>query len=204
VLVDAVVRPGDDDLASDQPGAAVGRGVVQEADPQAVRAAADGDIDAFESLVRAYQAPVWRFLRDLVGDPDLAQDLTQETFVRAFRQLRTFRFRSKFSTWLFRIARNVGIDALRSRARQETLLARIRPADPTAGPELGSELSAAVRSLSPKLREAMLLVEVVGLTCSEAGDVLGIPEGTVKSRLFTARGHLVTWLRAGEGVADEL
>ena len=178
--------------------------MVQEADPQSVRAAAGGDVDAFESLVRAYQAPVWRFLRDLVGDSDLAQDLTQETFVRAFRQLRTFRFRSKFSTWLFRIARNVGIDALRSRARQENLLQRITPAPPAEGPELGNELSAAVRSLSPKLRETLLLVEVVGLTCSEAGDVLGIPEGTVKSRLFTARGHLVTWLRAGEEVADEL
>ena len=202
--MDAVVRRGDDDGAFGQPDAAVGRDVVQEADPQAVRAAAGGDVDAFESLVRAYQAPVWRFLRDLVGDADLAQDLTQETFVRAFRQLRSFRFRSKFSTWLFRIARNVGIDALRSRARQENLLLRITPAPPAAGPELGNELSAAVQSLTPKLREALLLVEVVGLTCSEAGDVLGIPEGTVKSRLFRSREHLVRWLHAGEEVADEL
>ena len=171
---------------------------MEEPDPQAVHAAAAGDVEAFERIVRTYQAPVWRFLCHQVGDVHLAQDLTQETFVRAYRRLDTFRFESKFTTWLYRIARNIAVDALRERTRRTALAARVVPARLDEGPELSSEVAAAVLTLSPKLREALLLVEVVGLSCAEAGAVLGIPDGTVKSRLFLARRQLVSWFQAGE------
>ncbi len=86
---------------------------MEEPDPVLLRAATAGDLDAFEALVRLYQQPVWRFLCHLVRDPGLAEDLAQETFLRAYRNLAGFAHQSRFSTWLFQIARNAGIDALR-------------------------------------------------------------------------------------------
>jgi RNA polymerase sigma-70 factor, ECF subfamily len=86
---------------------------VQEPEPRVVRAAVDGDLDAFEVLVRSFQEPVWRFLCAIVRDAALAEDLTQETFLRAFDRLSGFRFESRLSTWLYRIARNLAVDALR-------------------------------------------------------------------------------------------
>lgn len=171
---------------------------MQEPDPRVVRAAARGDAGAFETLVRGYQAPLWRFLCHLVGDPQLAEDLAQETFLRVHRRLRQFRFRSKFSTWVFAIARNAAIDALRSRQRRTRLLDALQPAGDVADPSTSVEVAAGVASLQPALREAFLLVEVVGLTYREAGETVGVPEGTVKSRVFRARSQLVAWLTAGE------
>ncbi|MEX0863518.1 MAG: sigma-70 family RNA polymerase sigma factor [Acidimicrobiia bacterium] len=178
---------------------------MYEPDPELIRAAGAGDTAAFEELVRAYQSHVWRFLRHLLGDPALAEDITQETFVRVYRKLETFRFRSKFSTWVFSVARNAGIDALRSRQRREQLLTVVaqRTRDSVAGIELGLEIEAALQSLSPKLREAFVMIEALGLTYREAGGALGVAEGTVKSRVFHAREQLVVWMSAGEGTADE-
>lgn len=189
----------------------VGRGgrPLYEPDPAVIRAAAAGDTAAFVELVHAYQAHVWRFLRHLLGDADLAEDVTQETFIRIYRKLRTFRFRSKFSTWVFRVARNAGIDALRARRRRDRLpdamapVARARQDMWQASGELGVEIEAALAALPTKLREAVVLVEALGFTYREAGTALGIPAGTVKSRVFRAREQLVAWLTAGEQLSDE-
>lgn len=178
---------------------------MQEPDPQVIRAAARGDLVAFEELMRAYQAQVWRFLRHLVADPALAEDLTQETFLRVHRRLGTFRYQSKFSTWLFQIARNAGIDALRSRERRNRLLTVVPP--PSSSVADGAarvEIDGALASLTPKLRECFVLVEVFGFTHREVAETLGIPEGTAKTRVFRARAQLLEWLRAGEGEADAL
>lgn len=170
---------------------------MYEPDPRTIRAAARGDVGAFEKLVRGYQDPVWRFLTHLLSDAALAEDITQETFLRVHRRLRQFRFQSRFSTWVFAIARNAGVDELRARGRRARLLDAL-PADrPTAGPAGALELAEGVASLPEMLREAFLLVEVVGLTYREAGEAVGVPEGTVKSRMFRARRHLVDWLSAG-------
>ena len=163
---------------------------MEEPDPRTVRAAAKGDLAAFEALVRAYQAHVWRFLRHLLGDAALAEDCTQETFLRVHRRLATFRFRSKFSTWVFTIARNAGIDALRSRERRARLLEQLPPPRLAGDPVERVEVAAAVASLPEKLREAFVLVEVLGLSYQEAADMLGAPEGTVKSRVFSAMKRL--------------
>lgn len=181
-----------------------GHSRVHEPDPATVRAAAAGDLAAFETLVRGYQAHVWRFLRHLLGDAALAEDCTQETFLRMHRRLRTFRFRSKFSTWVFAIARNAGIDALRARQRRARLVDDLPRPRPAADPSGRVEVDAAVASLPDKLREAFVLVEVLGLTYTQAGDAAGAPEGTMKSRVFRAREQLVAWLQAGEaGAARE-
>ena len=178
---------------------------MEEPEPALIRAAAAGDQRAFAELVRAYQAQVWRFLRHLLGDPALAEDVTQETFIRVFLKLRTFHFRSKFSTWVFSVARNAGIDAIRSRNRRSRLAEGLVPLTaPAGGPDRSLELETAIAGLSPKLREAFLLVEVMGMRYQEVAGVLKIPEGTVKSRVFHARSHLIAWMRADIEGADEM
>lgn len=176
---------------------------MYEPDPSTIRSAAAGDAGAFEELVRAYQAHVWRFLRHLVGDAPLAEDVAQETFLRMYSRMHTFRFRCKFSTWVFQLARNAGIDALRARARRERLVRLAPLMDAPPNPESRAEIGAALRSLTPKLREALILVEVFGMTYREASVAVGAPEGTVKSRVFQARERLSAWM-AGEERADEV
>lgn len=164
---------------------------MYEPDPATIRAAVRGDTRAFEELMRAYQVHVWRFLSHMLRDPGLAEDVTQEAFIRVYRKLHTFAFRSKFSTWIFQIARNAGIDAIRARQR------RAVPTDqppheaihPTA--QLRLEVEEALESLTIELREAFLLIELFGFTYRDAGWALGIPEGTVKSRVHRARQELV-------------
>lgn len=178
---------------------------MYEPDPNTIRAAAGGDHRAFEELVRGYQAQVWRFLRHMVGDAALAEDLTQETFIRMYRKMDGFRFRSKFSTWVYQVARNTGIDALRSRKRRDRLVEVLRPSRAVQpGPETRVEVEEAVAGLSPKLREAFLMIEVLGLTYRETATALDIPEGTAKTRVHLARRQLAAWLtEARDGPADE-
>jgi RNA polymerase sigma-70 factor, ECF subfamily len=156
--------------------------------------AVDAGAAAFRTFYRGEFRRVFGYLLALTGDAAVAEDLAQETFLRAFDRLSGFRFESRLTTWLYRIARNLAVDALRSRSRMRDLPSRLAvPDDRAPGPELRTELDAALGSLSVKLRDALLLVEVAGLTCREAGTVLGVPEGTVKSRLYHARRHLVSW-----------
>jgi len=176
---------------------------VDEPEPAVIRAAIAGDMQAFERLVRQFQPHVWRFLRHLLNDAALAEDVTQETFLRLYQHLPRFGFRCKFSTWVLRVARNAGIDALRSRERHDRLARDAPVPTPVLAPETRAEVRAAVASLSPKLREALLVIEVLGLSYREAGQVLGVPVGTVKSRVFQARERLTAW-RAEGGQASEL
>jgi RNA polymerase sigma factor (sigma-70 family) len=156
-------------------------------------------MEAFAQLVRAHQQHVWRFLRRLLGDDALAEDVTQETFIRVYTRLSTFTFEAKFSTWVFQIARNAGIDELRKRQRQaklHDLLTRRHTHIPP--PDLGVELQMALDCLPDDQRAALLLVEIFGLRYREAAEVLGIPAGTVKSRVHHARERLHEWSQAGE------
>jgi RNA polymerase sigma-70 factor (ECF subfamily) len=159
-------------------------------------------MDSFAELVRAYQTPVYRFLRHLLGDAGMAEDVSQETFVRAYQRLGSFRFQSKFSTWVFSIARNAGVDAVRSQGRRLRLVDRATPPAPSGDPALAAEVAASLAALVPRLREPLLLVEVLGLSYKEAAAELGIPEGTVKSRVFHAREALAAWFE--EDVSREV
>lgn len=171
---------------------------MDEPDPRTIRAAAGGDEVAFTALVRDAQPHVWRFLRHLLGDPDRAADVTQETFIRVHRSLAGFRFESRFTTWLFRIARNAAVDEQRREARRPWSLGEDPP--PTSGGDgsLGTELRAALASLEADLRDPFVLVEVFGMRYREAAEVLAWPLGTVKSRVHRARLELVRWFDAGE------
>jgi RNA polymerase sigma-70 factor, ECF subfamily len=176
---------------------------VREPEPEVVARAAAGDLAAFEELVRASQGHVYRFVLHIVRNRATAEDVTQEAFLHAFRALPRFRGASKFTTWLYRIARNAAVDAMRRGAHQRRLAERMEPPDPAPDPGLRAAVREAVDDLPPELREPFVLIEVFGLSYREASKVLGVPQGTLKSRMFRARRLLMTALEAEER-ADEV
>ncbi len=163
-------------------------------------AAQHGDHRAFTDLVRLCQPDVYRLLAHQVGDGDLALDLTQETFLRAHTKLHTFRGDASFAGWLLRIARNLGVDALRSRNRRTKLTQQLfrRARIDTAGQttqldDTQTELAQALATLPGDYREAFVRVEVLGYKYREAAEVLGVNDNTVKGRVFRARKQLIVW-----------
>src|SRR6476469_9633751 len=150
---------------------------MRDPDPRTVQQARAGDLRAFEELVRLYQAEVFRFAWHLTRDRTLAEDVTQDTFLRAFRFIHGYRGGQRFGSWLFTIARNCSMDALRKRGTVAEHDAR----------ETRATLDAALAAVSAEHRDAFLLVEVFGLSYQESADVLGVAVGTVKSRMFRAR-----------------
>lgn len=169
---------------------------MQDPDPRTLRRARQGDLAAFEDLVRTYQADVWRFAYHFTRDHALAEDVTQEAFIRAFRFLGGFRGDARFTSWLFRIARNCALDAIRERKAHIDRRAPA-PVGPT-DPQERIELQAALAAVSGEHREPFLLIEVFGLTYQEAADVLGVRVGTVKSRMHRARKAMLRALAVEE------
>ena len=155
-------------------------------------AAATGDPIAQGAFVRATQAEVWRLAAALV-DRDAADDLTQETFLRAFRALPAFEGRSTVRTWLLGIARRACADHLRATVRRRRLGDRLLavPADP--GPDDTGLVDALdlLQRLDPLRRAAFVLTQVAGLSYLEAAAVEGVPVGTIRSRVARARADLV-------------
>jgi RNA polymerase sigma-70 factor (ECF subfamily) len=163
---------------------------VQDPDPRTLARARDGDLRAFEDLVRQFQADVFRFAWHLTRDRTMAEDVTQDAFLRAFRFFGSYRGDSRFGSWLFRIARNCAMDALRSQRTLAERHERAQVAGSLADPVARAELDAALRAVSEDHREPFLLIEVFGLSYREAADVLGVRVGTVKSRMHRARAAL--------------
>lgn len=168
---------------------------MQDPDPRTLARARQGDLGAFEDLVRAYQADVWRFAYHFTRDRNLAEDVTQEAFLRAFRFLKGFRGDSKFTSWLFRIARNCAMDAIRS--RKVHLEKEPPPPVGQTDPQVRVELQAALDAISVDHREPFLLIEVFGLSYQEVADVLHVRVGTVKSRMHRARKAMMAALAPG-------
>lgn len=170
---------------------------MDQPDPADVAAARDGDEAAFERIVRLMHGRVWRYLIHLVHDPHLAQDVAQEVFVRVYRNLDSLRDPERFAGWVFSIARNAAYDHGRARKRRPLELLGDRDvttAGPSHDPHVSIETADALARLDPDLRQAVLLVGMIGLTYDEAADSLGIPTGTVKSRVFRARRQLLELL----------
>jgi len=185
---------------------AVAEKTPQISDERLVELSLDGDEDAFGVLVRRYQRRLTAFLSQLVGDIELARELSQEAFVRAWSALERFNPKYRFSTWLFRIAHNLGIDQLRRRRLKTTPLYRtdlegdevevIVPdldKDPLGHLEnraLASELREVIEGLRPEYRELILLRHFAGLSYQEIADFTEMPLGTVKNKLFRAHSVL--------------
>jgi RNA polymerase sigma-70 factor (ECF subfamily) len=176
---------------------------MQEPDPQVVAAARGGSLSAFEDLVRLFQADVWRFSLHLLGNESSAEDTTQETFIRAFRFLDRYRGESKFSTWLLSIARNCAMDEVRKAGRIRRIQDRsaLQPEPDLHDESIGIEVREALQSLDIGLREPVVLIDMFGASYQDVATVLGVPVGTVKSRVHRAREILVRKLRVemGEG-----
>jgi RNA polymerase sigma-70 factor (ECF subfamily) len=166
---------------------------VHEPDEELVRAAAAGAPGAFEQLVRQCQVPLRRYLRHLVADDALADDLTQDVLVKIHGQLHTYRFESRFLTWVFRIARNAALDDRRADARRRRREERAAVPAAVTDPTVGGEVALAIASLPVELREPLLLLEICGFTYAEVGSLLHIPEGTAKSRVHRAREGIASW-----------
>lgn len=154
-----------------------------------------GDAAAQAAFVRATQSEVWRFTAALV-DPGAADDLTQETFLRAFKALPAFEGRSSVRTWLLGIARRTCADHLRAVVRQRRLGARLaaQAATELPVPDPAHRLSTAdlLGRLSEERRTAFVLTQVLGLSYAEAADIEEVPVGTIRSRVARARDELVT------------
>lgn len=167
-----------------------------------------GDTEAFNRLVAHYQGQVFNLAYRMLGDRAAAEDATQETFLSAFRKLASFEA-GNFRAWLLRIAVNACRDYLRSGHHRKTLsLEGLAEEDPSVSfpsdaeapedyalrRELREAIAQGLKTLPPDQRLAILLVDVQGLSYEEAAQVMGVPLGTVKSRLSRARLAMRTYL----------
>jgi RNA polymerase sigma-70 factor, ECF subfamily len=177
-----------------------------------LRKAQRGDERAFSLILRAYETPVFNYVLRLVGgDRALAEDLTQEVFLRVYQGLPKFSLRSKFTTWLFQVTKNRVLDELRAVERRPRALVAIddiAPLEVLDQPverleEIGA-LWRAVENLSTDLKMALLLRDVVGLSYTEIADSLEVTLATVKWRIYKAREEVqIALVREGVSFGSE-
>lgn len=186
-----------------------------ETDARLVARALAGSQEAFRDLVLRFERPVYGLIARMVQDPAMAEDLTQEAFVKAYRSLHTYDASRKLSSWLFKIAHNTTIDHLRRHVpstvsldapRDEegggglaAVLSDASVEDPAAAAErrdMARSLELAISRLRPEYREAVVLFYLEGATYQEICDVTGLPLGTVKTNLHRARKELAAQMSA--------
>jgi RNA polymerase sigma-70 factor (ECF subfamily) len=180
-------------------------------DQDIVALARAGEEAAYRELIRRYERPLFSLLYRMVRDRELAEDLAQETFVKALNAIESYRPEFKFSSWIFKIANNAAIDHLRRREldtlslegspqaetpeaieatalqigdRQESAL------DEVEARELGGQIEAAIAQLRPEYRSCILLRHVEGRAYEEIAEILNLPLGTVKTYIHRARNEL--------------
>ncbi len=180
-----------------------------------------GDAQAFEPLVHAYEKTVYNLALRSLGNPQDAEDLTQEAFLKAYRSLPSFRGDSKFSVWLYRIVSNLCLDQLRARKRRPTQSLSVENEegetdeleipDEHFSPEklldrklTRESVQRGLASLPDESRQILLLRELQGLSYEEIGQTLGLEPGTVKSRIFRARKRLCAFLLQDGNLPDAL
>jgi RNA polymerase sigma-70 factor, ECF subfamily len=180
-------------------------------DQQVVLLARGGREPAYRELIRRYERPVFALLFRMVRDRELAEDLSQETFVKALNAIESYRPEFKFSSWIFKIANNAAIDRLRRReldtlsldgsphaetpeAMRATALQigakQESPLDAVEAKELGGAIEAAIGRLRPEYRSCILLRHVEGRAYEEIAEILNLPLGTVKTYIHRARNEL--------------
>ncbi|GIV96914.1 MAG: RNA polymerase subunit sigma-24 [Herpetosiphonaceae bacterium] len=187
---------------------------MTEYERQLLAASQRGEIESFNLLVKQYEGRVYGLAYRMLGDPDAAADVAQETFFSAYRHLRSFRGGS-FSAWLLRIATNACYDQLRARKRRQTISIDAAGDDPDDPPlqlqdqgegpdaaalraELAGEIQRGLLTLPEEQRVILILSDIQGLSYEEIAEVTGTQLGTVKSRLSRARAKLRDFLKAGE------
>lgn len=192
-------------MSADLPPSAAEKAV--DSDALLVERTVAGDQKAFELLVIKYQRRIQRLIGRMVRDVDLVEDISQETFIRAYRALAQFRGEAQFYTWLYRIAINTAKKALMDLKRNPTVsenayksddddeTSRIEneltssetPEAVLASKEIAEIINTAMQALPEELREAITLREIEGLSYEEISEAMNCPIGTVRSRIFRAR-----------------
>jgi len=161
--------------------------------PDLVRQAQDGDVHAFEALYREHSGRIYGLCLRISGNPSLAEDLTQEAFIRAWTRLETFQVGTRFPAWLSKVAVNVALGDRRSRGRRSK---REMPVDdpdlwdppaPRSTPSEGMDLERAIAGLPAGARKVFVLYDIEGFQHREIGDMLGLSTGTSKAQLHRAR-----------------
>jgi len=177
-------------------------------DSQLVQAILDGDPSAYRGIVERYQGRIYGVVYGMVRNAEVAKEISQEAFVKAYQKLSTFRLESKFYTWICRIAINLSIDHLRKQKRRsytefdENIAAKDsggdlldsynndRPDVNLERSQLHKRIISEVEKLPPEQKQAIVLREIDGLSYREISEIMNIPEGTVMSRLYYARKKL--------------
>jgi len=185
--------------------------LAAKSDQEIVALARAGNEAGYRELIRRYERPVFSLLYRMLRDRELAEDLAQETFIKALNAIESYRPEFKFSSWIFKIANNAAIDHLRRReldtlslegsphaetpdaveatalqvgAKQESAL------DAVEARELGGQIEAAIAQLRPEYRSCILLRHVDGRAYEEIAEILDLPLGTVKTYIHRARNEL--------------
>jgi RNA polymerase sigma-70 factor, ECF subfamily len=192
------------------------RQLLPDVDAPLIERVKQGDVKAFEMLVVKYQRRVERLVARMVRDVDIVQDITQETFIRAYRAIPQFRGESAFYTWLYRIAVNTAKKALLQLKRDPLVTESARlsrdeddetsrveneltdgetPDAVLASKQVARAVNLAVEALSEDLRQAITLREIEGLSYEEIAEMMNCPIGTVRSRIFRAREAIAQRLR---------
>lgn len=175
---------------------------MSKEDASTIERVLQGDTDAFEVLVRTYQSRLFNSLFHSLGCPEEAEDVVQEAFVKAFSKLATFKQHSSFYTWLYRIAMNIAISRHRQKKPKSSLdeyrmNAGHEPVDDNNQPdqhldleERAGQVQAALQLLTEEHRRIIVLREIDEMDYEAISDILGLPVGTVRSRLHRARNQL--------------
>jgi RNA polymerase sigma-70 factor (ECF subfamily) len=173
-------------------------------DYELVRQAIGGDDDAFEALVRDNQRMVYALALRMLKNPTIAEDIAQEAFIKAYRNLETFRSGSKFSTWIYRITYNTAIDHIRKR-KDEVELAEWDGASNTDTPEeslVGRETSKQVRDalkqISPEYRRVLEMFYFSGKKYREVAEIMDLPINTVKTYIYRGKREMLDVLQREE------
>jgi RNA polymerase sigma-70 factor (ECF subfamily) len=185
--------------------------LIPATDQDLIALARSGSEKAYRELLDRYQRPVFSLIYRMVRDRELAEDLSQETFIKVFNHLDRYNPTYKFSSWIFKIASNLAIDALRKKEIKTVSLDGSRhaetadeaestritveskdesPEERLEAKELGREIEQAIGELRSEYRTAILLRHVEGRPYEEIAEIMGIPLGTVKTYIHRARGEL--------------
>ena len=193
--------------------------MTREQEAAVIRRVLAGEVNAFEDLVSAYEKNVYNLALRMTGNAQDAEDMAQESFIKAYNSLESFRGDSKFSVWLYRIVSNVCLDYLRRQGRRGALSlsqededgqeVQLDLPDESQSPEQLLErkltreaVQRGLQALPEDQREILLLREIQGLSYEEIGLALQLEAGTVKSRIFRARKRLCAFLLADGNIPD--
>ena len=195
--------------------------MTQDEELRLIRRVQAGETDAFEDLVRAHEKTVYNLALRMTGNPQDAEDMAQEAFLKAYRSLPEFRGESKFSVWLYRIVSNLCLDLLRARKRRPTQSMTLQDdegeenqleiPDEHFSPEklldrrlTRESVQRGLDALPDDARQILLLREIRGMSYEEIAETLGLEPGTVKSRIFRARKRLCAFLMQDGNLPDAL